>query len=194
MQQTIENLTKAFIGESQARNRYTFYASTARKEGYEQIGAIFEMTAENENEHGEWFYKMLNQAIAKGGETIDPVKVEAEAPVMWKSTADNLKAAIAGEHMENSALYPAFATQAEKDGFPEFAARIRSIAKAEVHHEERYRALLKELEGGTLFRKNEPVWWFCRKCGYLHFGREPPAKCPSCDHERSYYQVRCETY
>ena len=191
---TIENLTKAFIGESQARNRYTFYASTARKEGYEQIAEIFEITAMNENEHGEWFYKMLNEAVAKSGQKIDPVVVTAEAPIMWRKTADNLKAAIAGEHMENSMLYPAFADQAEKDGFKHFAARIRSIGKAEVHHEERYTALLRELEGGTLFKKKEPVWWFCRKCGYIHFGVEPPAKCPSCDHERSYYQVRCETY
>ncbi len=194
MQKTIENLTKAFIGESQARNRYTFYASTARKEGYEQIGSIFEITAMNENEHGEWFYKMLNQAIEKSGQKIDPVVIEAEAPIMWKTTADNLKAAIAGEHMENSTLYPAFADQARKDGFPEFAARIRSIGKAEVHHEERYKALLKELEGGTLFKKEKKVAWMCRKCGYIHEGNEPPVKCPSCDHERSYYQVRCEQY
>jgi rubrerythrin len=194
MQKTIENLTKAFIGESQARNRYTFYASTARKEGYEQIAEVFQITADNENEHAEWFYKMLNQAIPKSGKAIDPVVVEAEAPIMWKTTADNLKAAIAGETLENTVLYPAFADQAQKDGLPEFAARIRSIGKAELHHKERYQALLKELEGGTLFRKNEPVWWFCRKCGYIHFGTEPPEKCPSCDHERSYYQVRCETY
>jgi rubrerythrin len=194
MQKTIENLTKAFIGESQARNRYTFYASTARKEGYEQIAEVFEITAMNENEHGEWFYKMLNEAIAKGGQPINPVVVEAEAPITWKITADNLKAAIAGEHMENSTLYPAFADQAQKDGLPAFAARIRSIAKAEVHHEERYTALLKNVTEGTMFKKAEPVWWFCRKCGYLHFGVEPPKKCPSCDHERSYYQVRSEQY
>jgi rubrerythrin len=194
MQKTIENLTKAFIGESQARNRYTFYASTARKEGYEQIAEIFEITAMNENEHGEWFYKMLNQAIAKSGKTINPVVVEAEAPVMWKTTADNLEGAIAGEHMEHAMLYPAFADQAEKDGFKDFAARIRAIAKAEVHHEERYAALLKEIEGSSLFKKDKPVQWMCRKCGYIHTGNEPPKKCPSCDHERSYYQVRCEQY
>jgi rubrerythrin len=194
MQKTIENLTKAFIGESQARNRYTFYASTARKEGYEQIAEIFEITAMNENEHGEWFYKMLNEAIAKGGQPMDPVVVEAEAPIMWKTTADNLKAAIAGEHMENSTLYPAFADQAQKDGFPLFAARIRSIAKAEVHHEERYKALLKNVGEGTVFKKDKPVQWMCRKCGYIHEGNEPPKKCPACDHERSYYQVRCEQY
>lgn len=194
MQKTIENLTKAFVGESQARNRYTFYASTAKKEGFEQIAEIFTMTADNENEHAEWFYKMLNQAIAKSGQQINPVVVEAEAPVLWKSTADNLKAAIAGEHEENSVLYPAFAEQAQKDGFPQFAARIRSIAKAEAHHEERYKALLKNVEEGTVFKKKEPVQWVCRKCGYVHTGAEPPAKCPSCDHERSYYQVNCEQY
>ena len=194
MQKTIENLTKAFIGESQARNRYTFYASTARKEGYEQIAEVFTITADNENEHAEWFYKMLNQAIQKSGQKIDPMVVEADAPIMWKTTADNLKAAIAGETLENAVLYPAFADQAQRDGFPDFAARIRSIAAAEKHHKERYEALLENLSKGTLFRKEKPVWWFCRKCGYIHFGTEPPEKCPSCDHERSYYQVRCENY
>lgn len=194
MQKTIENLTKAFIGESQARNRYTFYASTARKEGYEQIAEVFQITADNENEHAEWFYKMLNEAIKKGGKKIDPVKVEAEAPIMWKATADNLKAAIAGEHMENSMLYPAFADQAKKDGFPHFAARIRAISKAEEHHEKRYKDLLKNVENGKVFKKDKKVTWMCRKCGYLHEGNEPPARCTSCDHERPYYQVKCETY
>ncbi|OPY30013.1 MAG: Rubrerythrin [Methanocella sp. PtaU1.Bin125] len=194
MEKTIENLTKAFIGESQARNRYTFYASTARKEGYEQIASIFQITADNENEHAEWFYKMLNEAIAKSGKNIDPVIVEAEAPVLWKTTAENLKAAIHGEHMENSVLYPAFAEQAQKDGFPEFAARIRAIGVSELHHEGRYKALLKHLDDGTLFRRGKKVQWMCRKCGYIHIGEEPPVKCPSCDHDRSYYQVRCETY
>jgi rubrerythrin len=194
MKSTIENLTKAFVGESQARNRYTFYASTARKEGYEQIAEAFLITADNENEHAEWFFKMLQQLKQKSGQKLDPVVVEAEAPTAWGRTADNLKAAIAGEHMEYSTLYPAFADQAEKDGFPDFAKRIRAIATAETHHEDRYKALLKNVESGTVFRKDKPVQWMCRKCGYTHTGNEPPERCPSCDHERSYYQVRCETY
>lgn len=195
MKISIVNLTKAFVGESQARNRYTFYASTARKEGYEQIAEVFEITAINENEHAEWFLKMLMQLVADGGENINPVIVDGvEAPITWGTTADNLKAAIAGENMEHTTLYPAFANMAEKEGYPQFAARIRAIAIAENHHEERYASLLKNIEAKTLFKKEKPVTWMCRKCGYVHTGNEPPTKCPSCDHERSYYQVRSEQY
>lgn len=194
MKETIKNLAKAFIGESQARNRYTFYASTAKKEGYEQIAEIFLMTADNENEHAEWFFKYLNQLKGKCPTPIESVEVDAEAPLAWATTIDNLKAAIAGENMEHTKLYPKFAAVAKEEGFPEIAGRIKSIAIAETHHEERYAKLLKELEAGTLFKKKEPVHWFCRKCGYVHFGTEPPIKCPSCDHERSYYQVKSEQY
>lgn len=194
MKNTIECLTKAFIGESQARNRYTFYASSARKEGYEQIAEVFTITADNENEHAEWFFKYLNTLKAKSGNSFSEVSVEADAPVIWGKTMENLKAAIAGENMEHSKLYPEFAQIAGSEGFPDIAARFRSIAVAEQHHEERFGKLLKELEAGTLFNKKEPVWWFCRKCGYMHFGNQPPEKCPSCDHERSYYQVKSEIY
>ena len=194
MKNTIENLTKAFIGESQARNRYTFYASTARKEGYEQIAEIFEITAMNENEHAEWLMKMINQLKAKTTDNYDEVHVEAAAPTIWGTTIDNLRAAIAGEKYEYTKMYPEFADAAEAEGYKEVAGRLRSIAKAETHHGQRYTNLLKELEAGTIFKKSEPVWWYCRKCGYMHFGTEPPAKCPSCDHERSYYQVMSENY
>ena len=194
MKKTIENLTKAFVGESQARNRYTFYASTARKEGYEQIAEIFTITADNENEHAEWYFKMLKQVMTQTGEKLDPVKVETEAPTTWGRTVDNLKAAIAGEHMEHSSLYPAFAKVAETEGYPDIARRIKAIMTAEKHHEERYTKILKEVEAGTVFKKNEPVFWMCRKCGYMHHGMAPPDKCPSCDHEKSYYQKICEQY
>jgi rubrerythrin len=194
MKKTIENLTKAFVGESQARNRYTFYASTARKEGYEQIAEIFTITADNENEHAEWFFKMLKQVMTQAGEKLDPVRVEAEAPTVWGTTKDNLKAAIAGEHMEHSTLYPEFARVAETEGYADIARRIRAIAVAEKHHEDRYNKLIKEVEAATLFQKKEPVYWVCRKCGYLHHGMAAPEKCPSCDHDKSFYQRQCETF
>ncbi|WP_424358955.1 rubrerythrin [Methanocella sp. MCL-LM] len=195
MKKTIENLTKAFVGESQARNRYTFYASTARKEGYEQIAAIFTLTADNENEHAEWFFKMLRQVAGQTGEKLDNLAVETDVPAVWSNrTLDNLKAAAAGEKLENTKLYPEFARVAEMEGYPDIARRIRSIAVAEKHHEDRYGKLIKEIEAGTLFQKKEPVYWVCRKCGFLHHGMAPPEKCPSCDHERSYYERQSETY
>jgi rubrerythrin len=194
MKNTMENLAKAFIGESQARNRYTFYAGTARKEGYEQIAEIFEMTAMNENEHAEWLLKMINQLKAKTADNYDEVHVEAAAPTIWGTTRDNLKAAIAGETYEFTTMYPGFAKAARAEGYRDIAGRLESISKAETHHGQRYSKLLAELEAGTVFKKSEPVWWYCRKCGYMHFGAEPPAKCPACDHERSYYQVMSENY
>jgi rubrerythrin len=113
---------------------------------------------------------------------------------MLGSTAENLKAAISGENYEHTKMYPEFADAAEKDGFPEVGKRLRAIAAAEKHHEERYKKLLKEVETNTFFRKEKEVWWVCRECGYVHFGKEPPEKCPSCDHAKSYFQLRCEEY
>ncbi len=194
MKQTIENLTKAFIGESQARNRYTFYASTARKEGYEQIAEIFETTAMNENEHAEWLLKMIKQLKATTKDNYDEVHVEAAAPTIWGTTIDNLKAAIAGETYEYTAMYPEFARAAKAEGYKDIAGRLSSIAKAEEHHGGRYAKILKEVEEGTFFKKPKEVSWVCRKCGYVHKGTEPPAKCPSCDHERSYYELLSESY
>jgi rubrerythrin len=194
MKKTIENLTKAFIGESQARNRYTFYAKIAKKEGYEQIAEIFLITAENEKEHANNLFKLINELKKKNGEKLDEIKVEAVAPTILGNTAENLKAAIAGENYEHTKMYPEFAEVAEKEGFPEIAARLRAIAKAEEHHEERFKKLLKEVEAGTVFKKEKEVWWVCRECGYVHYGKEPPEKCPSCDHPRSYFQLKCEEY
>ena len=194
MKKTIENLTKAFIGESLARNRYTFYAKIAKKEGFEQIADIFLITAENEKEHASWLFRLIDELRRKGGAELREIKVEVVAPVKIGTTAENLKSAIAGENYEHTKMYPEFADVAEKEGFPEIANRLRAIAKAEEHHEERFRRLLKELEAGTVFKKEKEVWWVCRECGYVHFGKEPPEKCPSCDHPRSFYQVKCEEY
>jgi len=194
MKNTIENLTKAFIGESQARNRYSFYSKIAKKEGYEQIAEIFLVTAENEKEHASWFFKLIQELKGKSKENLDEIKVEAAAPTIFGTTAENLKSAIAGENYEHSVMYPEFAETAQKEGLPEVARRLRSIAKAEEHHEERYKKLLKEVEAGTVFKKTKEAYWVCRECGYVHYGTEPPERCPSCDHERSYYQIKCEEY
>lgn len=194
MQKTIENLTKAFIGESQARNRYTFYSKIAQKEGFDQISEIFLITADNEREHAKWLFRLINELKKESNENLNEVIVEAAAPTVLGNTAENLKAAIAGEHYEYARMYPEFADIAEKEGFPEIAGRLRAIAKAEEHHEERYRKLLKEVEGSTVFKKNRKVYWVCRKCGYIHEGETPPEKCPSCDHESNYFQIKCEEY
>ncbi len=194
MKNTIKSLTKAFIGESQARNRYSFYAKTAKKEGFEQIAEIFLITAENEKEHAKKLFEHINELKKKNNENLDEIKVEAVAPIIFGSTIDNLKAAIAGENYEHTQMYPEFADVAEKEGLSEIAKRLRSIAIAEQHHEERFKKLLKEVEAGTVFKKEKEVWWVCRECGYVYFGTEAPEKCPSCDHPRSFYQVKCEEY
>ena len=194
MEKTLENLTKAFIGESQARNRYTFYAKVATKEGFEQIAGIFLMTAENEREHAKWLFRMINELRQKIPENPDEIVVEAAAPLTFGTTAENLAAAIAGENYETTTMYPEFADVAEAEGLDEIAHRLRMIAVAEAHHEERYRKLLSIVERGTAFEKEKTVIWVCRKCGYVHEGREPPVECPSCDHPREYFEIKCEEY
>jgi len=194
MKKTIENLTKAFIGESQARNRYTLYSKIAKKEGYEQIAEIFLITADNEREHAKWLFRLIKELKEKSGEDLEAITVEAEAPLTMGSTIDNLKAAIAGEHYENTEMYPEFADVAKEEGLEEISDRLLAIGHAEVHHEERYKKLLKEVEGGTVFKKDKDVKWSCRKCGYVHFGEEPPEKCPACDHPSKYYEIVCEEY
>ncbi len=193
MKQTVKNLTKAFIGESIARNRYTFFAKVAWKEGYEQIADIFLRTAENEREHASWDFKLLNALKASSG-GFDDVDVDANIPVAFGNTATNLKTAIQGEHYEQTTMYPGFADIAEQEGLPEVAKRLRSIARAEAHHEERYKKLLAQVEAGTVFKKDKPVQWVCRECGYVHVGEAPPDKCPSCDHDRAYYELLHEEY
>ena len=194
MQKTIQNLVKAFIGESQARNRYSFYAKIAKKEGFEQIAEIFLITAENEKEHAKQLFGLINELKKKTGENLDEITVEAASPTIIGTTAENLKAAIAGENYEHTQMYPEFAQVAEEEGLKEIADQLRAIAIAEKHHKERYQKLLKEVEQGTVFKKEKEVWWVCRECGYVHFGTEPPEICPSCKHPRSYYQIKCEEY
>jgi len=188
--QTLENLIKAFIGESQARNRYTFYASKARKEGYEQIAEIFELTAANETEHADTLFKDI-QSLRKDKVELE---VKALAPLVLGQTVDNLKAAIGGEHHENTVMYPEFAAVAEKEGYPDIAKQLRAISSVEKHHEERYTKLLKLVETGKFFNRDEQIVWVCRKCGYVHIGKTPPETCPSCGHSKSFYQRLCEEY
>lgn len=194
MNQTIQNLTKAFVGESQARNRYTFYAKVAQKEGYEQIGEIFLTTAEQEKTHAKRLFEHIQELKKKSKENLNEIEIPASAPTVYETTIDNLKAAIAGENHEYTSMYPEFAETADKEGLHDIAKRFRSIALAEQHHEERYKKLLKVLQDNTIFRKNEDTWWICRECGYMHHGKEPPVKCPSCDHPPAFYQVKCEVY
>mgnify|MGYP001291573733 CR=1 FL=1 len=194
MKKTLENLSKAFIGESQARNRYTLYSKTAKKEGYEQLADIFLVTADNEREHAKWLFRLIQELKEDSGEDLEALTVEAEAPLVLGTTADNLIAAIAGEHYEYSEMYPEFADVAEEEGLEDIAVRLRAIGRAEEHHEERYKKLLGEVEAGTMFKKDEEVKWICRKCGYVHTGMEPPEKCPACDHPTKYYEILCEQY
>ena len=194
MQKTIQNLASAFVGESQARNRYTFYAKIAQKEGYQQIGGIFLETAEQEKTHAKRLFEHIQEIKTASKEKINEIKVQAEVPVVYGNTMENLAAAITGENYEHTQMYPEFAKIAAKEGYAKIAARLRSIAKAEEHHEERYKKLLDQLKAKTVLKKKEKVWWMCRECGYIYYGAEPPKECPSCDHPRGFYQVKCEQY
>lgn len=184
--QTEKNLLTAFAGESQARNRYTYFASQARKEGYQQITAIFQETAENEKEHAKRFFKFL-----EGGEA--EVKWPFPAGVIG-TTAENLKEAASGENYEHTKMYPEFADVAEKEGFPQVAATFRAIAKVEAAHEKRYLKLLDNINSGKVFKRDKPTRWKCRNCGYIHEGNEAPQICPSCQHPQAYFEVYCEPY
>ena len=184
--QTEKNLLAAFSGESQARNRYTYFSSQARKEGYMQISAIFEETANQEKEHAKREFKFL-----KGGE----VEITAAFPAgVIGSTLENLKAAAAGEHYETTQMYPEFAEVAKKEGFDEIAKVFESIANAEKRHEERYLALAKNIEDGVVFKRKKPMRWVCRNCGYVHEGPEAPDVCPACAHPQSYYELEAANY
>lgn len=183
---TEKNILAAFAGESQARNRYTFFASAARKEGYEQIAALFLQTADEEKEHGKLFFKKL-----MGGE----VQITAGYPAgVIGTTKENLKAAAEGEEMEWGTLYPSFAATATKEGFKEIAYLFKMVAKVEEHHEARYRKLWENLENGTVFRAEMPVKWYCRNCGYVHEGKAAPAKCPVCEHPKAHFEITAENY
>ncbi|HUJ69843.1 MAG TPA: rubrerythrin family protein [Syntrophorhabdales bacterium] len=184
--QTEKNLLKAFAGESQARNRYTFFSSQAKKEGYEQIASIFADTADNEKEHAKRFFTFL-----EGGD----VEITASYPSgPVGTTAENLKEAAAGERMEWGSLYPDFAEVAEKEGFQEIARVFRNISSVEAGHEKRYLALLENIEKKRVFKRDTPVRWRCRNCGYIHEGPEAPVECPACAHPQAYYELIGENY
>jgi len=189
MQKTIQNLAKAFIGESQARNRYTMYSGIAKKEGYEKVSAIFALTADQEAEHAKWLMRMINNLKGENSE-FNTITVEASAPTMVGDTVENLKAAIAGENFEYTNMYPEFANTAGEESLPDVAKRLRAIAKAEENHEDKYKNLLEELETDTMFKKDEEVVWVCRKCGHIHSSKEAPEECPSCGHPQAYFEVK----
>lgn len=189
---TAENLLKAFAGESQARNRYTFYASVADKEGYKQIRNIFNETADHEKEHGKRFYKHLLAGLAD--ELPAKIMITADYPVAQGNTLDNLKAAAAGEHEEWSDLYPVFADIADEEGFPEIARTFRMVCVSEKMHEERYKKLAVNIENGKVFVKDGKVMWKCSNCGYIHEGTEAPEKCPACAHPKAYFELFVEAY
>ena len=172
---TEKNLMEAFAGESQARNKYTYFASKAKKEGYEQIAAIFQETADNEKEHAKIWFKLL-----QGGDI--------------KSTEENLKAASEGENYEWTDMYDGFAKTAEEEGFTELAKKFRMVGAIEKHHEERYRALLKNVEMAEVFAKSEVKVWECRNCGHIVVGTNAPEVCPVCDHPQAYFEIHAENY
>ena len=171
--QTEKNLLEAFAGESQARNKYSYYASKAKKEGFEQIAAIFTKTADNEKEHAKLWWKELNGI---------------------GDTATNLENAAEGENYEWTDMYASFAKTAEEEGFKDLARKFRLVAAVEKHHEERYRALLKNVELAQVFAKEEEKVWECRNCGHIHIGAKAPEVCPTCDHPQAYFEILAENY
>ena len=179
--QTEKNLQAAFAGESQARMRYNYFASKAKKDGFEKIAVIFEETANQEKEHAKRMFKFL-----EGGDA----EITATYPAgMISDTLANLKAAAAGEHEEWTEAYPEFARIADEEGFHDIAEMYRKIAVAEKHHEERYNAFIKDLEASGMFAKDREVVWRCLNCGYIHTGKEAPEKCPACEHPQAYFEV-----
>ena len=172
---TEQNLQTAFAGESQARNKYTYFASAARKEGYEQIGEIFQLTADNEKEHAKIWFKLLN-----GGSV--------------SATAENLKAAAEGENDEWTNMYKGFAEEAKAEGFADIAFLFEKVAEIEKHHEERYRALLENLNNNKVFQKDGKQFWICRNCGHIHEGVGAPEKCPVCAHPKAYFEIWGHNY
>lgn len=184
--QTEQNLLKAFAGESQAKNRYTFFAKVAKKEGFEQIAAIFAETAAQEEQHGKQFFKFLEGGM---------VEITATYPAgVIGTTAENLLAAADGETEEWTELYPHFAKVAEEEGFPKIAAKFRVIAKAETMHDERFRKFLSNLNNGIVFKREEKTKWVCRNCGYVHEGSAALEKCPSCEHPMAYFELKANNY
>ena len=189
--ETFKNLSKAFAGESQARNRYTFFASVAKDEGYPNIQSTFEETANHEKEHAKVFYKLMAKHV--NGET-SVIHVDADYPLAYLDTLTNLRAAAAGEREEWTVLYSGFGDIAQQEGFPDVALAFHKIAEVEKHHEERYKKLADEMEHGTLFKKDQSAKWKCTNCGYVHEGPEAPGNCPACEHPQGYFEELPEIY
>jgi len=185
---TAENLAKALAGESQARNRYTYYGKVAEKEGHMQIASIFIETADNEREHAKIFFKFLIQGLGKAH-----IKVDAEYPIGYGNTEQNLQYAAEGEKEEWGTLYPGFADTAKAEGFPEVEMAFREILKIEEAHEKRYLDLLNNLKNGTLYKKTTEQKWKCRNCGYIYIGLEAPNPCPACKHPQGYFEIMYDT-
>ena len=182
---TEKNLQAAFAGESQARNKYTYYASVAKKAGYEQINAFFEETANNEKEHAKLFYEHIGNTIGH---------VNSDYPFELSSTEENLKSAINGENEEWSMLYPEGEKVAKEEGFDDIAETFHHVIEAEKHHENRYKKLLENVKNNTVFSKDKETHWMCRECGYIYHSKSAPKKCPNCHHPQAYFQVLCEEY
>lgn len=182
---TEQNLINAFAGESQARNRYTYFAKKAKEEGYEQIAEIFCMTADNEKEHAKLFYEYLGDIRGH---------VDAEYPFELGTTEENLESAAAGEKEEWSFLYADGEKTAREEGFDDIADTFHYVIEAEKHHEQRYLKLLENIKNDTVFSKEKETYWMCRECGYVHHGKSAPKKCPNCHHPQAYFQVLCENY
>jgi len=184
--ETEKNLLKAFAGESQARNRYAFAAKAARKEGYQQIAELFEETAENERSHAKQFFKFLEGGM---------LEITATYPAgVLGTTSENLAAAAAGEHEERTELYPEFARKAKEEGFSKVAATFTLISRVEKEHEARFLTLLERVKANTVFKREQPVRWKCRHCGYVHEGTEAPSMCPACQHGQEYFEVKGENF
>ncbi|NLL70961.1 MAG: rubrerythrin family protein [Epulopiscium sp.] len=186
---TAENLLKSFAGESQARMRYNYYASIAKKEGYVQIANIFQETADNEKEHAKRFFKFLAEDYQD-----EAIEIQAAYPVAYSDTKTNLLSAAAGENEEWTDLYPTFAKIAEEEGFSQIAAVYRKIAEVEDRHERRFRKLAENIDKGEVFKKEQPVLWKCNNCGYIHEGEEAPKVCPACAHPQAHFEIFVETY
>ncbi|TFG13917.1 MAG: rubrerythrin family protein [Promethearchaeota archaeon] len=196
MKVTPKKLFTAYVGESQARNRYTFWASIAKKEGYVLASKIFLETADQEKQHGSWFYKMLQEFKKEEPFDLMPVLPEAEFHTTYGNTVENLKSAMEGENMEWGTLYPDIAETAQKEGYPKIAARIKAISRAEKHHAERYGKLLKIIGDDAFFKRGKKIVWICMECGYeVEMDHLPDDwKCPSCDHSRAHFRKKCEDF
>lgn len=191
MEKTIKNLAKAFIGESQARNRYDIYAKIAVKEGLEKVADNFFLTAVQEQEHGKWLLRLIIELQNKNKKSSKMIlNEEVEIVTVIGDTKENLASAISGEDYEQTTMYPEFAKIAEEEGYPHIAKRLLAIAEAEKNHEDRFQKLLTEIETGTMFKKDQEIVWVCKKCGYAHTSSDAPEECPSCGHPQGYFSEK----